>query len=493
MPLVVAGCGGGGSGGGGPPPAAATANLSVSSLSFAAQDIGSASAAQSITLSNTGTVSLSVTSLATTGDFGQSNNCGSSVGAGAQCTVQIAFTPTATGTRSGMLTFSDNAAGSPQVVQLAGTGTSRGGASVPSAYFAMNLSMTADWPTAPSLGAIRLWDTQTAWEFAEPSRGVYDWTNIDSWVATAQAHGVDVLYTFGRTPAWASAAGTPDTPPADLTAWDEFVTALVTRYKGRIKFYEGWNEPNAPNFYNGTTAQLVALQQHAYNIIHQLDPAAMVLTPPPATGATPTVPQFLNQFFAAGGGAYADIVSFHAYTPPDAESISALINNVNDVVAQAGQASKPLWISEGGWSKQANLPDPDLQAAFAAKHLLLARGLGVQRFYWYGYDFVPWGTLFDRPTKTLLKPGIAYREVQKWMLGATQSQACAQDAKGTWTCALSRQNGYQALAVWNNSGGSYTPSGIYRQYRDINGSTTPVAGSLTLSNTPILLETGPSF
>ena len=138
------------------------------------------------------------------------------------------------------------------------------------------------------------------------------------------------------------------------------------------------------------------------------------------------------------------------------------------------------------------MSDPNLQAAFAAKHLLLARGLGISRFYWYGFDYVPWGTLFDKTNMTLLKPGIAYREVQKWLLGATMNQACAQDATGTWSCTLTRANGYQAVAVWNNSGGTYAP-GIYKQYRDINGNTFLISGSLTLSNTPILLETGPGF
>lgn len=475
------------------PPPAATAILSASSLSFTSLEIGSTSASQPVTLTDSGNVSLRVTGISTAGDFGQSNNCGTSVGIGAQCTIQITFTPTAAGSRSGTLSISDNAAASAQTVQLSGPGVIRADGGTPASFFAMNLSLIPDWPTVPSLGAVRLWDTHTAWEFVETSRGTYDWTTLDSWVAAAQAHGVDVLYTLGRTPAWASAAGTPNTPPADLATWDEFVTALATRYRGQIKYYEGWNEPNAPNFYNGTTAQLVALQQHAYGIVHQLDPAALVLTPPPATaGSTVKVSQFLSQFFAAGGGAYADIVAFHAYTPPDAELIVTLLKNVTDSTPKYGQASKPLWITEGGWSTQTILPDPDLQAAFAAKHLLLARGLGIARYYWYGYDFAPWGTLFDKASKTLLKPGIAYREVQKWMSGATTGQVCAQDALGTWTCSFTRANGYQAVAVWNNNGGTYAP-GIYKQYRDIGGNTFSVSGRLTLSNAPILLETGPGF
>ncbi len=99
------------------------AALAPTSLSFDTQGVGTSSAAQTVTLSNTGTASLSITSVSVSSDFSQTNNCGSSLAAGANCAIQVIFSPTAAGSLSGTLMVADNAAGSPQSVTLSGTGT----------------------------------------------------------------------------------------------------------------------------------------------------------------------------------------------------------------------------------------------------------------------------------------------------------------------------------------------------------------------------------
>jgi hypothetical protein len=102
-------------------------SLSLTSLSFASQPVGTTSTAQMITLTNTGNSPLSITSLAVTGsnanDFAQTNTCGSSVAAGAYCTIAVMFTPSAFGARTATLQIADNAPGSPHTVSLSGTGS----------------------------------------------------------------------------------------------------------------------------------------------------------------------------------------------------------------------------------------------------------------------------------------------------------------------------------------------------------------------------------
>jgi hypothetical protein len=100
----------------------ATLGVAPTSLSFASQALNTTSSAQSVTVTNSGTAAASVSSIATTGDFAQSNTCGSSIGAGASCTVNVTFTPTASGTRAGSLTITSSAANSPTTVALTGTG-----------------------------------------------------------------------------------------------------------------------------------------------------------------------------------------------------------------------------------------------------------------------------------------------------------------------------------------------------------------------------------
>jgi hypothetical protein len=99
--------------------------LSVSNLNLGTVLGGNTSAAKSVTLTNHEDIALAFSSIVTSGDFAiASNTCGRSIKAGATCTVGVTFSPTATGTRDGALTFSDSAANSPQAVSLTGTGAS---------------------------------------------------------------------------------------------------------------------------------------------------------------------------------------------------------------------------------------------------------------------------------------------------------------------------------------------------------------------------------
>ncbi len=100
------------------------ASLAPSSLEFGSQAMG-ASSSLDVTLSNTGTGALVITAIGASGDFGQSNNCGSPLVAGGRCTISVVFSPTATGARTGNLAINDSAG--TQTVSLSGTGLAGGG------------------------------------------------------------------------------------------------------------------------------------------------------------------------------------------------------------------------------------------------------------------------------------------------------------------------------------------------------------------------------
>lgn len=98
--------------------------LSATKLSFPKTVIGVTSKPKSVTLTNTGTATLNISSITASGDFAISNKtCGATVSAGAGCAVSVTFKPTAKGARQGNLAFTDDAPTSPQIVALAGTGT----------------------------------------------------------------------------------------------------------------------------------------------------------------------------------------------------------------------------------------------------------------------------------------------------------------------------------------------------------------------------------
>jgi hypothetical protein len=109
--------------------------LSSGSLTFGNQPVTITSGAKSVTLTNSGTGPLTITSIAPSGDFSQTNDCPLSPNtliAGAHCTISVSFTPTATGSRMGAVTVTDNASGSPQSIALSGTGTNFSVAATPS-------------------------------------------------------------------------------------------------------------------------------------------------------------------------------------------------------------------------------------------------------------------------------------------------------------------------------------------------------------------------
>ena len=116
-----------GCGGSGP-----AVTLSPTSLKWGDVEVDDTGAAKKVTLTNSGSATLNISTIAVSGDFAfvtvkatkKVTPCvnGGTVAAGASCEIKVNFTPTQTGTRTGNVTFTDNAANSPQTVPLSGTG-----------------------------------------------------------------------------------------------------------------------------------------------------------------------------------------------------------------------------------------------------------------------------------------------------------------------------------------------------------------------------------
>ncbi|MFF8725759.1 choice-of-anchor D domain-containing protein [Streptomyces sp. NPDC015171] len=100
----------------------ATLSASPTSLSYPTQALNTASSARTITVTNTGTAAATVSGITVTGDFSQTDNCGTSIAANASCTVNVTFRPTASGTRTGELSIASNASNGTTAVSLTGTG-----------------------------------------------------------------------------------------------------------------------------------------------------------------------------------------------------------------------------------------------------------------------------------------------------------------------------------------------------------------------------------
>ncbi len=357
---------------------------------------------------------------------------------------------------------------------------------VPLALFSMHIQSELfsgmPWPSV-SFGSIRLWDTYTTWNDLNPSPGHFNWPALDRWLDAAQQHGVDVIYTFGATPTWASSnpTGKCDYNPGacyPMQDWDSFVRAIATHAAGRIKYWEMWNEANQHEYWSGGITALVTMTQHASAIIKSIVPNAMIFTPSGVGGAVDTS-TFLDKFLAAGGGAFVDGVAFHGYVnsiPAIPEDVNRIVDHVENVMVARGQSGKPLWDTEGSWGPSEHLTGDDARMAFVARHYILQ-----------------WSKLFKSSTGTLEKAGAAYAQVESWLVGANLTAPCSASRESTWTCDLTLAGGASGEIVWNavvNIPATipFTPASNFTQCTDLDGKVTQLSGGpIQIGGKPILL------
>ncbi len=228
---------------------------------------------------------------------------------------------------------------------------------------------------AAGVGTIRI---LLPWAGAEPEDDTFDWAAVDRMVDSANAHGIKVLATINTTPDWAATPGQPpyQGAPTDLVAFGDFVSAVATRYQGKVADYEIWNEPNYKGFWAPTpdAAAYTALLRVAYTAIKSADPAATVIGG--SVAAVAEVPggpainpvTYLSQMYAAGAGGYFDALAFHPYhygVPFSAGEGHAGVpltqaQQLYAVMVANGDANLKIWateygqpVSEGGEATQA--------------------------------------------------------------------------------------------------------------------------------------------
>jgi len=331
---------------------------------------------------------------------------------------------------------------------------------IPENFFGIHIHRAAGvtpWPAVP-IGAWRLWDAQVSWPQLEPRKGQWNFALLDRYVSLAEEHRAEVLLPLGLSPQWASkhplesSAYQPGNAaePADNADWRNYVATVVTRYRGRIKAYEIWNEPNNRGFWTGDTRQMVALTREASEIIHRIDPEASVVSPAATTSSgIPWLTQFLN----LGGGKYVDVIAYHFYVSPQPpEAMVPLIQQVRQIMRDTGVGDKPLWNTESGWQIPKPFPSEELAAAYLARAFILNWAAGVSRFYWYAWDNHSWVSLqtTESDNRTVTPAGRAFGAIQKWLAGA-ELNYCEENPDHVWTCKLTRR-GVPSWIQWNTTG-----------------------------------------
>ena len=354
-------------------------------------------------------------------------------------------------------------------------------------------------------------------------------------------------------------------PPADLnfdgSGTDQTVIDAVTQIAkhvnnptylqthAHIKYWEPVNEAYRSSVisgtvcltthtcsFNGSYAQLVRIAEDMRCVIKgqgsvngipcsrtAIDPSALITTPSGQTyfqvNGRLMVANFLqcNQGPRAGsscttgsrGSAAVDVINFHCYVRDgNADDVAGYIQAARALLS-AVDVAKPLICSEGSWTTDSALADPDLQAGFVPRWFVAILSQRVFSALWFSWDSWTWGTMWvangrNGCTQTggcLTKAGMAYVQTHKWLTGATL-QGC-QTSNGIRICTVTKENGYSALMVWATAmltscstqvsqevcGSTlFSVPATYINKRDLDGVVHPANSVEYVGAKPILLE-----
>lgn len=203
----------------------------------------------------------------------------------------------------------------------------------------------------------------------EPFRSA--WEKYDHIVALTEKYGLELIVRLSNPPEWTRADGAARgsfAPPDHLSDWGDYVYTVVSRYRGRVRYYQLWNEPNIYPEWGEQPVNpeaYTALLCEGYRRAKEADPSVVILSgalaptvslhpgPGPALGLNEFV--FLQRMYDAGAGACFDILTVNDYLlwsgPTDRRLEPLNINfsrplYLRDIMVANGDAHKPIWISE---------------------------------------------------------------------------------------------------------------------------------------------------
>ncbi|MCL4465540.1 MAG: cellulase family glycosylhydrolase [Chloroflexi bacterium] len=228
---------------------------------------------------------------------------------------------------------------------------------------------------------------QLRWEWVEKNgKGQFEWNTPDAIVDQAAARGLKVLFSITASPQWANGGNRVTAPPLNPNDLADFLSAMATRYKGRVGAYEIWNEQNLSCAEWGckpvNAADYVNLLRVAYQAVKAADPSAIVvsgaLTPTGWNDGATAVDDvvFMDQMYAAGMKNYCDVVGAHpnGFDNPPGDWMDKATDDdatmkghpsfyfrraeqLHDIMVKYGDGNKKLWFTEVGWSTANANPD----------------------------------------------------------------------------------------------------------------------------------------
>jgi len=263
------------------------------------------------------------------------------------------------------------------------------------------------------------------WESLEPTAGTWNFSQADALAASAASNHITLSAMLGFPPSWA-ASDSLTFPMGQLTAWANYVSTVVNRYKSSVKYWEVWNEPDgAFNHGAHTAADYANLVKTAHTAAHAADPNAMVgLTVTELNAAY--IDQVARWMVANNSANSFDFICIHPYSllnmvrERNGEAgYLGMVKSLRQLLAvgNPGRANVPVFITEIGepigYSINGVAVTEATQANALVKAYTMAIAQGIQTTAWYeakdsGDGFGLMGSdLTNRPSYTALQTMIA--------------------------------------------------------------------------------------
>lgn len=346
-------------------------------------------------------------------------------------------------------------------------------------FFGMHINKLGthrSWPST-GFGVLRLWDTGTNWADLEPERGVVrssDWSKRGSPGNRLQLYldhvakqdrECEVMLTLAVTPTWASRSSNPlyyrgtANPPMLMDDWRMYVGELGQRLRGKIRYWEIWNESDQTHQFSGTVEELLTMTKIAAEELKKVDTQNLVSSPNITAYGIGVLDRFLDQ----GGGAFVDYISWHYYPTTVPENSLPLIMALRDVLKRHSLEGLPVFNTEGrvrhshSADKTPFLHDQSIQLVMRSYLVQLA--LGIDGFIWYVWDDD------TEQTVRLWEPGIAryealspagsaLRTLGGWLVGKkTQMVSVSWQAHNdqVWRLELITPKGEHEVVIWRTN------------------------------------------
>lgn len=244
---------------------------------------------------------------------------------------------------------------------------------------------------ASALIGAAVWRDPILWPDVEPQEGKWSWDKADRQLALAQKHHLQRQVILTQTPRWAlaesyrtlSPSRRPATLPGRIDAWRTYVRTTAERYRGKISYWEIWNEPDLRMFFQGTADDYVSLLKAGYSELKRVEAANVVLTggfaravPRPADAEGRGDLQRLAIDRAQG---FFDVHAFHRHGLfPDFQR--DVDGPLAEIRAQM-RDPRPLWFNET--AMHSTLIGEREQARTLFKKLSFARSRGAVGYTWF--------------------------------------------------------------------------------------------------------------